>query len=210
MNNESFLTRWARQKREAAAAPAAPDDTGAEAPVDLSQLPDIETLTADSDISAFLQKGVPEALQRLALRRMWSVDPAIRDFIEVAENQWDFNAAGGIPGLFQEIAPGTDVSAWLAQATQSVGVGTDEAMPGSVEPSAMPSRIAVMQHDPPSADQGPVARRDGSASTNSDASLNCAPQCQASETANELAARSKNATAPATAMRRRHGGALPR
>jgi predicted HNH restriction endonuclease len=59
-------------------------------------------------------------LQKLALRKTWNLDPAIRDFVEVAENQWDFNMPGGIHGLYQDLAEGTDVSVWMAQATQSV------------------------------------------------------------------------------------------
>jgi hypothetical protein len=38
-------------------------------------------------------------LTRAALRRVWSSDPAIRDFIGIAENQWDFNDPEGIPGF---------------------------------------------------------------------------------------------------------------
>ena len=120
-NDEPFLSRWSRQKRAENKSVAPEETNSAEAPtVDLSKLPNIDELTADSDIAAFMQKGIPEALQQLALRRMWSLDPGIRDFVEVAENQWDFNAAGGIYGLFQEVAPGADMSVWLAQATSSV------------------------------------------------------------------------------------------
>ena len=43
--------------------------------------------------------GVPVALSRAALRRAWSTDPAIRDFIGLAENQWDFTATNSIPGF---------------------------------------------------------------------------------------------------------------
>lgn len=92
----------------------APHDAGA---VDETRpLPAIEDLTADTDITGFLRKGVPEELQRLALRRMWALDPGIRDFIEVAENQYNWNLPGGVPG-FGELEPGTDISALLAQAT---------------------------------------------------------------------------------------------
>jgi hypothetical protein len=125
-DNEPFLSRWSRQKqqvREPVAkrqppAPAKADDPELE--IDLSKLPKLEELTAESDITGFLQKGVPEALQKLALRKMWSLDPGIRDFVEVAENQWDFNMPGGIHGLYQDLAEGTDTSVWMAQATQSV------------------------------------------------------------------------------------------
>jgi Protein of unknown function (DUF3306) len=126
-DNEPFLSRWSRQKQQQAKQPEAkvqppvaakPDEPEPE--LDLSKLTKVEDLTAESDITQFLQKGVPEALQKLALRRMWSLDPAIRDFVEVAENQWDFNVPGGIHGLFEEVAEGTDVRVWMAQATQSV------------------------------------------------------------------------------------------
>jgi Protein of unknown function (DUF3306) len=132
-NDEPFLSRWSRQKQEGVKKAkedkrqAGASDKDApiakvepETQVDLSKLPKLEDLTAESDISGFLQKGVPDALQKLALRRMWSLDPAIRDFVEIAENQWDFNAPGGVPGLFQELAEGSDVGVWLTQATPSV------------------------------------------------------------------------------------------
>jgi hypothetical protein len=38
-------------------------------------------------------------LTRAALRRAWSADPTIRDFIGLSENSWDFNAPGGVPGF---------------------------------------------------------------------------------------------------------------
>ena len=42
------------------------------------------------------------------LRRAWSVDPAIRDFKGLQENDWDFNDPNGIPG-FGPLSPGLDV-----------------------------------------------------------------------------------------------------
>jgi hypothetical protein len=38
-------------------------------------------------------------LTRAALRRAWSADQAIRDFIGLSENSWDFNAPEGVPGF---------------------------------------------------------------------------------------------------------------
>ena len=43
--------------------------------------------------------GVPAELTRAALRRAWSADPRIRDFVGLAENTWDFNAPGAISGF---------------------------------------------------------------------------------------------------------------
>jgi hypothetical protein len=38
-------------------------------------------------------------LTRAALRSAWAADPAIRDFIGIAESQWDFNDPAAIPGF---------------------------------------------------------------------------------------------------------------
>src|SRR6516162_3780295 len=108
MSDEQFLARWSRRKREERAGQAAPrpeesDEAQRPAPadrpaaepalteVDLSSLPAIETINATTDITAFLRKGIPQELSRAALRRAWSADPAIRDFVGLAENAWDFN-----------------------------------------------------------------------------------------------------------------------
>jgi hypothetical protein len=70
------------------------------APVfDPASLPPIESITALSDIRPFLQACVPAELRQAALRSAWAADPAIRDFIGIAENQWDFNDPAGIPGF---------------------------------------------------------------------------------------------------------------
>ena len=59
----------------------------------------IDSIVAGSDIRAFLQSGVPAELTKAALRRAWTTDPAIRDFIGIAENQWDFTDPTSIPGF---------------------------------------------------------------------------------------------------------------
>ena len=110
-----FLQRWSQRKR--AAENHAPDDadlspedkktaTNAAAQSDANlpafdpaTLPPIESITATSDVRAFLAPGVPEELTRAALRRVWLTDPTIRDFIGIAENQWDFTKPDGVPGF---------------------------------------------------------------------------------------------------------------
>jgi hypothetical protein len=115
MNDEEFLARWSRRKREAkttvelqppAAATEAPNPTAQDArenpdnaEVDLSSLPPIESIVEGTDITAFLRKGIPAELSRAALRRAWAADPAIRDFIGLAENAWDFNDPNAMPGF---------------------------------------------------------------------------------------------------------------
>jgi hypothetical protein len=64
-----------------------------------AKLPPIESIGAGSDIRPFLAFGVPADLTRAALRRAWSTDPTIRDFIGLSENSWDFDAQDGVPGF---------------------------------------------------------------------------------------------------------------
>lgn len=114
MNEEEFLARWSRRKREARENVASPEPTKpAEAPTEppplvaeghepelnLSSLPSIDSITAATDITAFLRKGIPQELSRAALRRAWAVDPTIRDFVGLAENAWDFNDPTAMPGF---------------------------------------------------------------------------------------------------------------
>ncbi len=129
---EGFVARWARLKRQetdadgqpAVAAPRVAEPGQDADDKDLASvddqadlpLPSVEDLQPDSDITAFLHKRVPEELRRLAMRRMWTLDPAIRDFIEMAENQYDWNDPNGVPG-FGPLPAGTDMEALLAQAT---------------------------------------------------------------------------------------------
>jgi len=64
-----------------------------------ANLPPIGSIGAGSDIRPFLAPSVPAHLTRAALRRAWSTDPAIRDFIGLSENSWDFNVQDGVPGF---------------------------------------------------------------------------------------------------------------
>src|SRR6266478_7997069 len=115
MSDEEFLARWSRRKREAKVAADAPAqaqtaetpnpaspvtaEDPANAEVDLSTLPPIDSITAATDVTAFLRQGIPPDLSRAALRRAWAADPAIRDFVGLAENAWDFNDPHAMPGF---------------------------------------------------------------------------------------------------------------
>ncbi len=136
--SETFLSRWARRKDAVRAErpetpPAAPEADGAPTPgsdpgsasaippraeagaegAPLAELPSLETLTAQSDLTAFLRAGVPAPLRNAALRRMWSLDPSIRDFVsEAREYAYDWNTPGGVPGL-GPLLPTDDVKAML-------------------------------------------------------------------------------------------------
>jgi len=156
---EAFLTRWSRLKREAddAAPDAKPDEEsalatptdqdatpeagatqlkpaeGAAPEFDLSKLPPLESITATTDIRAFLLPGVPAELTRAALRRVWAADPAIRDFIGLAENACDFTAPDTVPGF------GSSVPADVARRLIAGMMGGDE--PAAPETGAPPESM---------------------------------------------------------------------
>src|SRR5260370_7016162 len=125
MDRGAFLARWSRRRGEAAGAraEAVTEQPGARAaaasekselpsatpmpgsqPEPAAELPPIDSIDRGTDIRAFLQQGVPQELARAALRRAWSSDPAIRGFIGLSENAWDFTAPEGVPG-FGPFAP---------------------------------------------------------------------------------------------------------
>jgi hypothetical protein len=179
-DDESFLARWSRRKRGAAAKTRGEPDPGktvsdptretpaASLPPDEAQplfdpasLPPIESIGAGSDIRAFLAPGVPADVTRAALRRAWSSDPAIRDFIGLSENSWDFNASGGVPGFGSVKAE--DVRRLLAQAMgepEAAAVAADTAPPTgeatsakeTAEPTRKSSRAAEPARQQPGVD----------------------------------------------------------
>ena len=91
--SDTLLVRWLRLKQRAGT------EATSAAPLDLASLPPIESLTSESDLSVFLQSGVPADVVRAALRGAWRLDPKIRDFIGIAESQWDFNDPNAMPGF---------------------------------------------------------------------------------------------------------------
>jgi len=111
-----FLARWSRRKRHAdidknthskserspdivSEASAAPAQDETRLAFDDASLPTLESIGAESDIRAFLEAGVPGDLVRAALRRAWSSDLAIRDFVGLSENSGDFNTPGAMAGF---------------------------------------------------------------------------------------------------------------
>jgi hypothetical protein len=191
---DNFLSRWARRKSEAekpspvesGVAPQ-PNIKADESPdpenLDLESLPAVDSITETTDISGFLRSGVPPELTRSALRQAWASDPAIRDFIGIAENQWDFNDPSSIPG-FGLLGATDNVPALLAQAigqVEKIGEAIPdlvvasrdelpEQTPDKIAPSATPdvgaaSEAVVVQSSvkPPEEEPRPDHRRHGSA-----------------------------------------------
>jgi hypothetical protein len=231
MSDDNFIARWSRLKREAesekrragtpdqeppearaaqpatddAAQPAAPGETrsSSEPPFDPSTLPSIDSIVAGTDIRAFLQKGVPAELTKAALRRAWTTDPAIRDFIEIAENQWDFTDPTSIPG-FGPLRASDDVRQLAAQAMGKLpeasppadlteeGPQQDQNRPSATAPADQ-SRSTIMA-------EAATSARSGDESANDQGSLAIA--------ASQHAESASDNTTPQ--RRRGHGAAMPR
>lgn len=169
-------------------------------------LPRLEELVADSDLSPFLRKGVPAALKNSALRKMWSLDPAIRDFVGPAEYAWDFNTPGSMPG-FGPLAAGSQVVNFLSTATRSVLAGREDGSE-TAEPAA------EVQEAEPDADDlsgGQAGAAPEGTAADDPASRETAPPPEqtrhAEAVATEKPASAESSPGPA---RPRHGGALPR
>ena len=104
-------------------------------------LPRLEDLTAESDLSAFLRKGVPRALKSAAMRKMWSLDPAIRDYIGPSEYAWDFNTPGSMAGFGPLDDAGEHVADFLSTMSGGVRAGLAKAI-------AVPETSPEQEADP--------------------------------------------------------------
>ncbi|MGU3537070.1 DUF3306 domain-containing protein [Methylobacterium sp. A54F] len=209
MGTGDFLSRWSRRKQETRLPPAEPppapepvlegDAAPAEAALsaeELAALPSLDAIDIGTDLTQFLRAGVPPLLRNAALRRMWSLDPAIRDYLcEAREYAFDWNVAGGVPGA-GPLLPTDDVEAMLARI---IGDRT-EARPEAVAQVAEEAADVTAEARPPAEDPPPQIALE----TSPDPVV--APPAQ---TATEAAAEeSRQSTASVTRVRR-HGGAIP-
>jgi hypothetical protein len=202
----SFLDRWSVRKRAArdaeakakaqhpAEAPAA--DPGqqpataapAELPeIDPADLPPLDSIKTGVDVQEFLQRGVPKALRQAALRRLWAADPAIREFREMADYDWDFNAPGYgalLPGDDPKAAAGRVLEAMRRQMATVREVPRPAERPVAADEATSPERAAHLPPSPTPVDNAAVE-----------------PAAPAPQGATEATSRAPR--------RRRHGGAVP-
>jgi Protein of unknown function (DUF3306) len=184
----------------------------AEAPepaLDLKDLPPIESITAATDIRPFLAPGVPVDIARAALRRAWSVDRRIRDFVGLADYDWDYHAVGGAAGF----GP-LEMTDELRQAVaRLVGEIADAGTPVSSEPtvgkeSREESRVSAagMEAAPTAPSHGPNASLPGRFSDDAPARVLESPGASIAVLQHESPANQVHRTTP----RRGHGRALPK
>jgi hypothetical protein len=221
MSDEEFLARWSRRKREARAgndapapaqptepqSPAAPLHTAedpASAEVDLSNLPPIESITAATDVTAFLRQGIPPELSRAALRRAWASDPAIRDFVGLAENAWDFNDPHAMPGFGPLDCSEEQLAALVDRIVGGVRGAADSLTTATAEQKNN-SQSADSDHEPPLESRASETVADLSPaeeiSSDEPPSAPAAVQLEAPQSVKS------DQTSP---RRRTHGSALPR
>jgi hypothetical protein len=164
---DDLFARWSRRKQAVrrieaeeaadAAGPAAaeadadagrqlPEPPAPEPPEPPEPPPSLDDLTADGDLSAFLREGVPAALRNAAMRKMWSLDPAIRDHVGLSEYAWDFNEPGAMTG-FGPLEAGRAVADFLSKVRRETPAGEDEAAPAPEAPAVAPEPAASLPPD---------------------------------------------------------------
>jgi TorA maturation chaperone TorD len=160
--SENIMARWSRIKRESGKAvdpngsssgpkpdqagdlsQATPPADSLPATFDLASLPPLQSITAGTDIRSFLGSSVPVELTRAALRRAWVTDPAIRDFIGIAENQWDFNDPTAMPGFGPLRAGDLPGLAGLEETGQACTAAAEEVRAGAIPAAA---QVDEMDH----------------------------------------------------------------
>jgi hypothetical protein len=200
--------------------PVAARDKAAPAPdlkpkFDIASLPSLDSITAASDVRAFLAPGVPVELTRAALRRAWLADPAIRDFKGLAEYDWDFTAPNAMAG-FGDLPADFDVRKVIAQLfsepNETAGKKTLEPEPAIAssvqQPDPSEKIVAVTDAQPAESEDQAAAEASGS-----EAAMPAEAEAEAELVHRNSNAASHNSIAPTDEdepkTRRTHGRALP-
>jgi hypothetical protein len=233
-DHENFVSRWSRLKHESESRrkrqtelrePAAPSSTAVTSSANEDEaagtepratpifeptdLPSLESITARTDISMFLRSGVPAELTVAALRRAWVSDPVIRDFIGIAENQWDFTNPTTIPG-FGPLHETGDKLSLIAQGVPTLDRSLDEFSARLSDADAAAEKTSSVtggsRHDEIGDTDGEKQAASAPRGVDSGAP-NAAPESDRVE-----AAVQNNLFRASTSPRRRHahGGAVPR
>lgn len=131
-DEDGFLNRWSRRKladkdrsepraepdAEAASGPGGVEARGADDDQDSPERErhpaediDIESLNAESDFKIFLEAGVPAAVKRMALRKLWTTNPVyhtrdlLNDDFDLADvKKWGIGPVGGTSWKFGRYA----------------------------------------------------------------------------------------------------------
>jgi hypothetical protein len=240
---EGFLSRWSRLKREPVKEPPATDAPAAAEPAEalpegqslddlIAALPKLEDLIPGQNISVFMQSWVPADLRHAALRRMWLLDPAIRDYVSPAlDYAYDYNTPGAAPG-FGPITTTPEMQREVAEMFERALSGSPDASgpPGESGPPGgkMGSPAIAEDNMPQQGRQAPetpppvAVQQQGAGSEAADSGHSAPSGVVADEPAvsgrksadsilsADAASQEKSGDSKGLAgSRRRHGGALP-
>lgn len=169
MSSEGPLARWSRRKRAAKTEEAAPLATDDSAPVEAPEVDDSAYLEAHgltapedmeegADFTAFMKTGVPDALRRRALRRLWQVNPTLANLDGLLEYGEDYTDAAMVPqivatayqvgrGFLREEAPQDRVESDAEDAAEEVRAPEFEPVVEPEEVVAAP--LPVLEDTPP-------------------------------------------------------------
>jgi hypothetical protein len=217
-----FVGRWSRLKQEArrSGTQHAPEPEATPAEIDAKAaaagneedfdpsrleipLPSLDDIIPGMNMSPFFQHGVPEVLRNAALRKLWVVDPVIRDFENPArEYAYDWNIPGGVPGS-GDIVGDQDIASLLRDLTGGRGDAPVEDIPSQLASNEASNHLADAKEDK----HDPVPPLSGDPASQTPESL----QAQDLEAVASIQNRSVEvfAVAKEQSLRRRHGGALP-
>lgn len=168
------LSRWSRRKLEAAQAPATvapapmPAAPAAGAPAAApAELPPVESLSLDSDFTAFLRPGIDEQVKRAALKQLFR-DPRFNVMDGLDTYIGDYTKADPIaPDLladllqrgFPSLTPTAEPSA-AAMTTAPCGPGPAAAVPPELVTHSAPTMAAADAPPNPAEAAGAPANAD--------------------------------------------------
>jgi hypothetical protein len=175
-DEEGFVRRWSRRKSaarerargperepaeepEGADVPSAPQPQASAPPaqgleprdpepaLDPDSLPDIESLTYESDYTAFLRKGVPAELRKQALRRLWRSDPVLANLDGLLEYGEDYTKIGTVKSVVRtayQVGRGMLHDRAIEPAAQDA---SDAPEAGKQAPGATPAESRAVEAD---------------------------------------------------------------
>ncbi len=142
--DERFISRWARLKNEVKDQKPADQDVASlgpegrgppaeitdEATAEVLDLPDIDSLTEDSDFTQFMQDGVPDEVRKMALRKMWRLTP------------------GALPDGLDDYDDDYTLGSWVVEKVSSVAEGKPGTRPPEDETALSQGEEAATEPAP--------------------------------------------------------------
>lgn len=182
---------------------------------ELARLPPLDALSAESDMTIFMRAGVPAPLRNAALRRAWSLDPKIRDYVsEAREYAYDWNVPGDLPGN-GPLPPGFDVRALVGRLFQrrAATVPPDQGAAPQQAPASARAREAGAPHHTAAA-RAPASPTTETSPPGEPSPATAPPAVLAPATSLDsdscaVAPGAAPAAASEPLRHRRHGGAVP-